>query len=39
MSDKFALAMFILFLSGMAMIDDHPVASIFLVFIALGVAA
>lgn len=39
MSDKFALAAFILFLSGMAMIDDHPVASIVLVFIALGVAA
>ncbi len=39
MTDKFVLAMFILFLSGMAMIDDHPVASVFLVFIALGVAA
>lgn len=38
MTDKFALSTFILFLSGMAMIDDHPVASIFLVFVALGVA-
>ena len=39
MTDKFALALFILFLSGMAMIDDNPVASIFLVFVALVVAA
>lgn len=39
MTDRFALAAFILFLSGIAMIDDHPVTSILLVFIALGVAA